>query len=83
MTAWRTAANVADAFDFSIDLEMQQALIFLWPIWPWCSSASPRKKRDKMPKPLGAGLILFILGYNFAFSVLELSRPWGSTPSSG
>ena len=63
LTAWRTAANVADAFDFSIDLEMQQALILLVAYLAMVFFCVPQKKRDKMPKPLGAGLILFILGY--------------------
>lgn len=67
LTAWRTAANVADAFDFSIDLEMQQALILLAAYLAMVFFCVPQKRRDKMPKPLGAGLILFILGYNFAF----------------
>ena len=67
LTAWRTAANVADAFDFSIDLEMQQALILLVAYLAMVFFCVPQKRRDKMPKPLGAGLILFILGYNFAF----------------
>ena len=67
LTAWRTAANVADAFDFSIDLEMQQALILLAAYLAMVFFCVPQKRRDKMPKPLGAGLILFVLGYNFAF----------------
>ncbi len=67
LTAWRTAANVADAFDFSIDLEMQQALILLVAYLAMVFFCVPQKRRDKMPKPMGAGLILFILGYNFAF----------------
>ena len=58
---------MADAFDFSIDLEMQQALILLAAYLAMVFFCVPQKRRDKMPKPLGAGLILFVLGYNFAF----------------
>ena len=67
LTAWRTAANVADAFDFSMDLEMQEALILLVAYLFLVFACVPQRRRDRMPRPLGIGLIVFILGYNFAF----------------
>ena len=67
LAAWKTAANVADAFDFSMDLEMQQALILLTAYLAMVLFCVPQKQRDKMPKPLGAGLLLLIAGYCFAF----------------
>ena len=67
LTAWKTAANVADAFDFSMDLAMEEALILLVAYLGMVLFCVPQRRRDKMPKPLGAGLILFILGYNFTF----------------
>ena len=67
LAAWKTAANVADAFDFSIDLSMQEAMILLVAYLGMVMFCTPQKKRDKMPKPLGAILIVFIVGYNFAF----------------
>ena len=67
LTAWKTAANVADAFDFSMDLAMEEALILLVAYLGMVLFCPPQRRRDKMPKPLGAGLILFILGYNFTF----------------
>ena len=67
LAAWRTAANVADAFDFSIDLEMQEAMILLVAYLFLTLICIPQKRRDKLSKPLGAGLILGILGYGFVF----------------
>ena len=43
----------ADAFDFSIDLEMQQALILLVAYLAMVFFCVPQKKRDKMPSPWG------------------------------
>ena len=67
VAAWRTAANVADGFDFSIDYYIQQAVIllvaYLFLVW-----VCPRqKKRDQMSKRLAALLLTFGVGYSFAF----------------
>ncbi len=67
LTAWRTAANVAGAFDFSIDAAMREALILLTAYLFLAFFCVPQRRRDRLPKPLGAGLIGVILGYNFAF----------------
>ena len=55
LTAWRTAANVADAFDFSIDLEMQQALILLVAYLAMVFFCVPQKRRTRCQSPWGPG----------------------------
>ena len=67
VAGWHTAANVAGGFDYSIDLEMEQALIlltaFLFLVWV----CPIRRRRDKLPRPLSGFLWVLILGYSFAF----------------
>lgn len=67
VSAWRTAANVADGFDFGLDHYIRQALIilvaYLFLMW-----VCPRqRKRDRMSKRLAAALLTFGVGYSFAF----------------
>lgn len=67
IAGWRTAANVADGFDFTPDHYIQQAAIiltvYLFLVWV----CVPQKKRDKMPTWLAGGLLAFGIGYSFAF----------------
>lgn len=60
VASWKTAANVADAFDFSIDTYMEQAAVllvaYLFLVW----MCQPQPKRDKLPLPVG------IVGWVFA-----------------
>ena len=65
IAAWKTAANVADAFDFSMDIAMEQAAIllaaYLFLVW----TVGPRKAR--ISRSTGLGLVLFMAGYTFTF----------------
>lgn len=67
VASWKTAANVADAFDFSIDSYMEQAAVllvaYLFLVW----MCQPQKKRAKIPLPAGIIGWVFCLGYSFAF----------------
>lgn len=67
VASWKTAANVADAFDFSIDSYMEQAAVllvaYLFLVWMCC----PQKKRAKLPLPVGVVAWVFCIGYSFAF----------------
>ena len=65
--AWRTAANVADGFDFSLDLYIRQAIallvVYLFLVWV-CPA---QKQRERMPRWLGLLLLTVVVGYPFAF----------------
>lgn len=67
VASWKTAANVADAFDFSIDAYMEQAAVllvaYLFLVW----MCYPQKKRAKLPLPVGVVVWVFCIGYSFAF----------------
>ena len=67
VASWKTAANVADAFDFSIDTYMEQAAVllvaYLFLVW----MCQPQPKRDKLPLPVGIVGWIFCIGYSFAF----------------
>lgn len=89
VSAWRTAANVADGFDFGLDHYIRQAIVilvaYLFLVW-----VCPRqKKRDRMSKRLAAALLTFGLGYSFAFFGTDMlpalgiyTQQW-STQSNG
>ena len=72
ISGWRTAANVADGFDFSPDMYIQQAAIllaaYLFLVW----ACPGQKKRDRMPWPLAAVLVLAGAGYSFAFFCTDM-----------
>lgn len=67
VASWKTAANVADAFDFSIDVYMEQAAVllvaYLFLVW----MCQPQPKRDRLPLPIGIVAWVFCIGYSFAF----------------
>lgn len=64
---WRTAANVAGGFDFSVDLYIRQAAIllvaYLFLVW-MCPA---QRRRAKLPRLAAAALVLVEVGYCFAF----------------
>ena len=67
MAGWRTAANVASDFDYSLDHYIVQAAVllvaYLFLVW----ACPAQRRRDRMPRLAGALLILFGAGYSFAF----------------
>ena len=67
VASWKTAANVADAFDFSIDVYMEQAAVllvaYLFLVW----MCQPQPKRDRLPLPVGIVAWVFCIGSSFAF----------------
>lgn len=75
--AWRTAANVADGFDFSLDLYMKQAIIIALAYLFLVFLCPRQKKRDKMPKWFAGFLILAVVGYSFAFFKTDMLPKMG------
>ena len=71
LTAWETAANVADAFDFSLDAAIRQGAVllvaYLFLVW----MCVPQRKRDKLPRWLAGLLVLVVVGYCFVFFKTE------------
>lgn len=67
LTAWETAANVADAFDFSLDAAMRQGAVllaaYLFLVW----MCVPQRRRDKLPRWLAGLLVLVEVGYCLVF----------------
>ena len=67
VAAWRTAANVADGFDYSMDWYICQSVIlliaYLFLVW----MCVPQKKRAKLPRVVGLLTWAAIAGYSFAF----------------
>lgn len=67
VAGWHTAANVADGFDYSMDLEMEHALLLLTAYLFWVWVCPRQKKRARLPRPAALTLWALILGYSFAF----------------
>ena len=71
LTAWETAANVAGAFDFSLDAAIRQGAVllvaYLFLVW----MCVPQRKRDKLPRWLAGLLVLVEVGYCFVFFKTE------------
>ena len=71
LTAWETAANVADAFDLSLDAAIRQGAVllvaYLFLVW----MCVPQRKRDKLPRWLAGLLVLVEVGYCFVFFKTE------------
>lgn len=67
LTAWETAANVADAFDFSLDAAMRQGAVLLAAYLFLAWMCVPQRRRDKLPRWLAGLLVLVEVGYCFVF----------------
>ena len=67
LPAWRTAANVADSFDYAPDVHMIQALIvltvYLFLLW----SCPPERKRRSISLVPCVTLWVLVVGYCYAF----------------
>ena len=72
LEAWRTAVNVADGFDYSVDLYMTQAAIVLVG-YLGLVALCPLQRRRARVRLLPALLVwALILGYNYAFFRTEM-----------
>ncbi len=67
ITGWRTAANVAEGFDYSLDEHMIQAGVLLVAYLFLVFVCVPQKKRAKIKLPAALVLWAVILGYGYAF----------------
>ena len=67
ITGWRTAANVAEGFDYSLDEHMIEAGVLLVTYLFLVFVCEPQRRRAKLPLPAGALLWAVILGYSYAF----------------
>lgn len=71
LTAWETAANVADTFDFSLDAAMRQGAVLLVAYFFLVWMCVPQRKRAKLPRWLTCLLVLVEVGYCFIFFKTE------------
>lgn len=67
ITGWRTAANVAGGFDYSIDVYITQAAILLTTYLFLVFFCVPQKKRTKIGLPFALLLWAVMGGYCYAF----------------
>ena len=67
VTAWRTAANVADGFDYSMDAYIMQAAVLLTAYLFLVLVCPPQRKRARIPLPFALVAWGAVLGYCFAF----------------
>lgn len=67
VTGWRTAANVADGFDYSIDPYIMQAGVLLVVYLFLILVCPAQKKRARIKLPVAVVLWVAILGYGYAF----------------
>ena len=67
ITGWRTAANVAEGFDYSLDQYIIQAAVLLVAYLFLVFVCVPQKKRAKIKLPAALILWVVILGYGYAF----------------
>ena len=67
VTGWRTAANVAEGFDYSLDEYIIQAAVLLVAYLFLVFVCVPQKKRAKIKLPAALILWAVILGYGYAF----------------
>ena len=67
ITGWRTAANVADGFDYSKDHYIVQAAVlltaYLFLVW----TCAPQRRRAKLPRIPALLLCMAVFGYGYAF----------------
>ena len=67
VTAWRTAANVADGFDYSMDAYIMQAAVLLTAYLFLALVCPPQRKRARLPLPCCLAVWGAVAGYCFAF----------------
>ena len=67
ITGWRTAANVADGFDYSIDMYITQAAILLTAYLFLLLFCIPQKRRSTVKLPFALLLWAVTGGYCYAF----------------
>ena len=67
VTAWRTAANVADGFDYSMDAYIMQAAVLLTAYLFLVLVCPPQRKRARIPLPFALVAWGAVLGYCYAF----------------
>ena len=67
ITGWRTAANVAEGFDYSIDLYITQAAILLTAYLCLVFYCVPQRKRARVKLPLALLLWAVMGSYCYAF----------------
>ena len=67
VAAWRTAANVADGFDYSMDAYIMQAAVLLTAYLFLVLVCPPQRKRARIPLPFALVAWGAVLGYCFAF----------------
>ncbi len=67
ITGWRTAANVAGGFDYSMDESMVQAAVLLTAYLALVLFCAPQRRRAKLPWPAGLALWGAVVGYCLAF----------------
>ncbi len=67
VTGWRTAANVAEGFDYSLNEYIIQAAVLLVAYLFLVFVCVPQKKRAKIKLPAALILWAVILGYGYAF----------------
>ena len=67
VTAWRTAANVADGFDYSMDAYIMQAAVLLTAYLFLVLVCPPQRKRARIPLPFALVAWGAVLSYCFAF----------------
>ena len=67
VAAWRTAANVADGFDYSMDAYIMQAAVLLTAYLFLVLVCPPQRKRARIPLPFALAAWGAVLGYCFAF----------------
>lgn len=67
VTGWRTAANVADGFDYSMDPYMTQAAVLLVAYLFLVLVCPAQHSRARIPLPAALTLWAVVLGYGYAF----------------
>lgn len=67
ITGWRTAANVADGFDYAPDLYITQAAILLVAYLALVLFCVPQTRRARIRLPFALALWAAVLGYGYAF----------------
>ena len=72
LAGWRTAANVAEGFDYSIDEYMVEAAVllvaYLFLVW----MCQPQKQRARIPLPAVLVLWMVLGGYSYTFFCTDM-----------